>query len=58
MQTYWYAGKIGEEFWVTKNSENTYELVDHHPGRWIGVEDCEAVRIGKIKVITVVEELE
>lgn len=58
MRTYWYAGKIDEEFWVTKKNDTTYQVVDHIAGRWIDVDDCEVVRTGKIKVTTTIEELE
>jgi hypothetical protein len=58
MRTYWYAGKIDEEFWVTKKDDTTYQVIDNIAGRWIDVDDCEIVRTGKIKVTTTVEELE
>lgn len=58
MQTYWYAGKIGEEFWVTKTETGDLALIEHKAGRWIDKDDCEIITTGKIKVITIIEELD
>jgi len=58
MRTYWYAGKIDEEFWVLKCEDNSgYKIIEHTAGRWLDIDDCKVVRTGKIKVSTKVEEL-
>lgn len=58
MRTYWYAGKIDEEFWVLKDDDNSgYKLVEHTAGRWIDFDDCEVIRAGNLRVITTIEEL-
>lgn len=64
MQSYWYAGKLDEEFWVSNHfTTNDYgrdgwKVVDHTGGRWIDFDDCKVIKTGKIKVTILLEELE
>lgn len=56
LDTYWYAGKIGETFWVTEYSGDLYQLCSGDATySWIDIADCQEVIEGKEYLIGINE---
>lgn len=56
LDSYWYAGKIGETFWVEDYSSNIYRLCSSEPTCcWFDIADCQEVITDKEYLIGINE---
>jgi len=56
LDSYWYAGKIGETFWVEDYSSDIYRVCSSVPTcSWIDIADCQEVISNKEHLICINE---